>query len=93
MDESKERIFIKKIEVKNIGRFYGSHKDGSKKTHADIFDVLVKPVINQLDGEALRLETSIVKSQLNRIQQMGELALNRDACMKKIQEFTAGMSI
>lgn len=25
MDESKERIFIKKIEVKNIGRFYGSH--------------------------------------------------------------------
>ena len=64
------------------------YKDGTKKTHADIFDVLVKPQIHDLDGDALRLETSIVKSQLSRIRQMSQLALNQDYCMKKIQEFT-----
>ena len=69
------------------------YKDGTKKTYADIFDVLVKPQIHDLEGDALRLETSIVKSQLNRIKQMGQLALNQDYCMKKIQEFTEGLPL
>ena len=69
------------------------YKDGTKKTYADIFDVLVKPQIHDLEGDALCLETSIVKSQLNRIRQMGQLALNRDYCMKKIQEFTEGLPL
>ena len=69
------------------------YKDGSKKTHADIFDVLVRPQVDALDGNALRLETSIVKSQLNRIRQMGQLALNRDYCMKQIEKFTEGLPL
>ena len=69
------------------------YKDGSKKTHADIFDMLVRPQVHNLDGDALRLETSIVKSQLNRIRQMGRLAINRDYCMKQIQEFTKGLTL
>ena len=69
------------------------YRDGSRKTHADIFDVLVKPQIHDLEGDALRLETSIVKSQLNRIRQMGQLALNQDHCLEKIQEFTKGLPL
>lgn len=69
------------------------YKDGSRKTHADIFDVLIKPQIHDLEGDALRLETGIVKSQLNRIKKMGRLALNQDHCLKKIQEFTEGLPL
>ena len=69
------------------------YKDGSMKTHADIYDVLVKPQINDLEGDASRLEISIVKSQLKRIKQMSQLALNRDYCLEKIQEFTKGLPL
>ena len=69
------------------------YPDGSHKTHADIFDILVKPQLSDLDDLSIKLETSIVKSQMNRIKQMSELAINRDYCEDKIKEFTAELHI
>ena len=66
--------------------------DGSKKTHADIFDILVKPQINDLnDPDSIKLEIGMIRSQLSKISKMSELSLNRDYCMAKIQEFTYGL--
>lgn len=66
--------------------------DGSKKNHADIFDILVKPQINDLDDpDSIKLEIGMIRSQLSKIKKMSELALNRDYCMTKIQEFTYGL--
>jgi len=68
------------------------YKDGSRKTHADIYDILVKPRIYDLDDlESQKLEIGLIRSQLNRIQQMGELAINRDECLEKIKEFSYGL--
>ena len=70
------------------------YPDGSHKTHADIFDILVKPQINHLnDLDSVKLETSIVRGQLLKIRQMSALAMNRDYCDKKIKEFTEGLSL
>ena len=65
------------------------YKDGSKKTHADIYDILVKPRISDLDDlESQKLEIGLIRSQLNRIQQMSELAINSNECLEKIKEFS-----
>ena len=69
------------------------YPDGSHKTHADIFDILVKPQLADLDDLSNKLETSIVKSQMNRIKQMSELAINSNYCEDKIKEFTAELSL
>ena len=71
-----------------------SYKDGSKKTHADIFDVLVKPQIGHLDDpDSTKLEVGMIKAQLTKIKQMSSLAMNREHCMEKIKEFTYGMQL
>ncbi len=70
------------------------YPDGSHKTHADIFDILVKPQVAGLDdSQSVKLETGIVKSQMNRIRQMSRLAINRDYCEDKIKEFTADLPL
>lgn len=76
-------------------RLYGEkYKDGSNKTHADIYDVLVRPKITDLaDPDSIKLEISMIKSQLSRIKQMSELALNRSYCMDKIKEFTCNIPV
>ena len=62
--------------------------DGTRKTHADIYDVLVRPNLEGLDDpEAHRLEIGMIRSQLTRITEMAKLALNRSDCMEKIMEF------
>ena len=67
------------------------YKDGSKKTHADIYDILVKPQISNLDDpDSIKLELGMIRSQLAKIQQMGNLALNHEYCAEKIKEFTYG---
>lgn len=68
------------------------YKDGSRKTHANIFDILVKPRIHDLDDlESQKLEIGLIRGQLNRIQQMSELAINSDDCLEKIKEFSYGL--
>ena len=65
------------------------YKDGSKKTHADIYDILVKPRIYDLDDlESQKLEIGLIRSQLKRIRQMSELAINHDDCLEKIKDFS-----
>ena len=68
------------------------YKDGAKKKFARIYDVLVKPQIDNLrDPDAIKLEISMIRSQLRRLESMGELAINNDECAKKISEFTYGL--
>ena len=62
--------------------------DGTRKTHADIYDILVRPNLEGLDDpEAHKLEIGMIRSQLKRITEMAELSLNRSVCMEKIAEF------
>jgi len=75
-----------------LRQFDDLYIDGSKKTHADIFDVLVKPKINGLDDlEAKKLEINLIRNQYKKIKEMSELAMNKDQCLKKINEFTCDL--
>ena len=69
------------------------YKDGSKKEYANIYDVLVKPNIDDLDIDSKKLEFGIIRNQYSRIRDMSELALNKEECLKKIKEFTFGLPI
>lgn len=69
-----------------LRQFDGTYPDGSKKTHATIFDVLVIPEISQdYTDDEIKVERQIVKSQLDRQQVMAEIAINRDDCLKEIE--------
>ena len=74
-------------------RLYGeTYRDGSKKDHADIYDILVKPQLNGFeDPNSIKLEIGMIRSQLSRIKQMSELALNKTDCTDKIKKFTYDM--
>lgn len=72
--------------------YFEPYKDGTIKDHANIYDILVKPNLNIfVDQDSQKMEIGIIRSQLSRLKQMGELALNKDYCMNKIQEFTQGL--
>ena len=62
--------------------------DGTRKTHADIYDVLVRPNLEGFDDpETHRLEIGMIKSQLERITEMAELAINHEELKEKIKDF------
>ena len=69
------------------------YKDGSRKTHADIYDILVRPRLDgMVDPESRKLEIGMIRSQLGKIRLMSELAINYEKhCKKKIEEFTQGL--
>ena len=70
------------------------YKDNTKKDHADIYDILVKPPLQIFkDPESIKLEIGIIRSQLSRLRYMGDLALNKTSCIKKIEEFTQGIPL
>jgi len=72
-----------------LRQFDDPYPDGSRKEHADIYDILVRPNLEGIDDpDAHKLEINMIRSQLKRITEMGELALNHDFCMKKIEDFT-----
>ena len=72
--------------------YSGVYGDGTKKTHADIYDVLVKPQFDpNADPDILKTEIQIIKNQYSRIKYMSELALNKTHCITKIQEFLSGL--
>ena len=76
-----------------LRKFDDQYKDGSKKRNAEIYDVLIRPRIDELeDVESQKLEISLIKSQLNRIREMSELAINREYCFEKIKEFQYHLS-
>lgn len=70
-----------------LRRFPQGYADGSHKTHADIYDVIVMPDDSggYTTNEA-RVERQITASQIRRQEMMAALALNRDACMKKVSD-------
>ena len=70
-------------------QFDDVYLDGTRKTHADIYDILVRPNLEGFDDpEAHKLEIGMIKSQLARITEMAELAINYDEELKeKIQKF------
>ena len=72
----------------------GVYKDGTTKKFARIYDILVKPQIDNLnDPNAIKLEISMIRNQLRRLKSMGELAINSDECTKKILEFTYSLPL
>ena len=72
-----------------LRQFDDVYLDGTRKTHADIYDILVRPNLEGFDDpEAHKLEIGMIKSQLARITEMAELAINYDEELKeKIQKF------
>ncbi len=59
--------------------FDGLYKDGSKKTHAEIYDILVKPEIDQFENiDEKKTEKKMIARQLKKLEEMSDLARNRD---------------
>ena len=71
-----------------LRQFDDLYLDGTAKTHANIYDVLVRPNLEGFDEpEAHKLEIGMIRSQLARITEMAELAINHEELKEKIKEF------
>ena len=70
-----------------LRQFRDPYKDGTRKTHADIYDILVRPNIEGMNPDAVKLEIGIIRQQLKKITELSNLARNKDDCLKKIAEF------
>ena len=75
-----------------LRHYDNQYLDGTKKIHADIYDVLVRPNLEGFDDpEAHKLEIGMIRSQLQRITEMADLAINNeelnDEEKGKIKEF------
>lgn len=67
--------------------FFGAYKDGTVKTSAVIYDVLVKPEIGEWDDpDEIKMEINLIKNQLEKIGYMSDLARNRKRT-NEINEF------
>lgn len=70
-----------------LRKFYGTYSDGSKKENATIYDILIIPQIgDDYTDDEIKVEKSIIKSQINRQEAMASIAINKDECMKEIQK-------
>ncbi len=77
-----------------LRKFKDRYRDGSKKEHANIYDVLVIPDISaDYTEDEISLERQIVSSQLRRQEEMANVALNRDFCMGEISRLKEKFSI
>ncbi len=74
-----------------LRQFRDKYKDGTKKDFAEIYDVLVKPNIEGMNVDEVKLEIGIIKRQLNKLTEMSRLARNKDDCLKKIKEFKSNL--
>ncbi len=70
-----------------LRRFHGTYPDGTKKEFATIYDILIIPEIaDDYTPEEIKLEKSIIRSQLRRQETMASIAMNSDECMKEIRK-------
>lgn len=77
-----------------LRKFHGTYKDGTKKEHAIIYDILIVPELSaDYTEDEIRVESSIIKSQLDRQEEMGSIAINRDECLKDIKSIKAKFRI
>ena len=68
-----------------LRRFPQGYADGSPKSHADIYDVIVMPDDSKgYTADEVRVERQITASQIRRQEMMATLALNRDVSMKDV---------
>lgn len=70
-----------------LRKFGGTYGDGSKKEHANIYDILVIPDISPgYTEDVIRTERQIVSSQIRRQEEMARIAINQDVCMNEIEK-------
>ena len=76
-----------------LRQFNGTYKDGTRKTRADIYDILVKPNMDGITNpEEAKFEIGIIRQQLKKITLMSELAENYEKdCKQKILEFKSNL--
>ena len=87
-----------------LRKFNGKYNDGTEKKYAYIFDLLVRPKIDELENvsvdedypiedlkEARKYEIKIVRNQLEKIETMSNLAKNKLQLKQKIDEFKYGL--
>ena len=87
-----------------LRKFDGTYKDGTKKKYAYIFDLLVRPKIDEIENvsvdkdhsiedlkEARKYEIKIVRNQLEKIETMSKLAKNKSDLKQKIDDFKYGL--
>jgi len=70
-----------------LRQFRDKYKDGTTKDFAEIYDILVKPNIEGMNPDAVKLEIGIIRQQLKKITEMSNLARNKTDCLEKIEEF------
>ena len=70
-----------------LRKFRDTYKDGTRKEYAEIYDILVRPNIQGMEKDSIKLERGIIRGQLDRITEMSKLARNKDKCLEKIKEF------
>lgn len=70
-----------------LRRFNDAYPDGSKKKYATIYDILVIPGMSSdyTENEA-STERQIASSQIRRFEEMANIAINRDECMREIDK-------
>jgi superfamily II DNA or RNA helicase len=70
-------------------RFY------EKKTHADIYDMIIKPSFDatETDPKQLKLETNIFMGELQRLINFAVLANNKDECLAQIEPLCYSLNI
>ena len=76
-----------------LRRFSGTYGDGSRKEHADIYDMLVIPVPSaDYTAAELRVERQIADSQIRRLEEMAEASMNREECAALVEDLRARLS-
>lgn len=70
-----------------LRQFRDKYKDGTTKDFAEIYDILVKPNIEGMNPDAVKLEIGIIRQQLKKITEMSNLTRNKTDCLEKIEEF------
>ena len=77
-----------------LRKFTGTYGDGSNKEHADIHDMLVIPSLSSdYTPEEIKTERQIVASQIGRLEEMADAAINRDECMEIMKTLKARFSL
>ena len=75
-----------------LRKFNDQYKDGTKKTNAEIYDILVRTKIDDFENlDERKLELGIIRKQLKQMKLMSRLAKNHSYCLDKIKEFTYGI--
>ena len=77
-----------------LRKFTDTYGDGSNKEHADIHDMLVIPSLSSdYTPEEIKTERQIVASQIGRLEEMADAAINRDECMEIMKTLKARFSL